>query len=187
MHFVWKIPTEETETNLLRCNLEVISGIKKDLPIFQRRITKREFKNALGFAAPSHLMRKIFKELTSDNSAPSNLTEAEIDRRLDFSLLSGDSDIMVDLRHQSASKESKYEVFFKATENYLQEDVGVACHERRHNQELYLAKAVSFRDLHDPSNQWSLKIPLFHQSSGQDINFSQSTQLQIHPNTSKRG
>lgn len=94
-------------------------------------------------------MRKIFKELTLDNSAAANLTEAEIDRRLDFSLLSGDPSIMVDLRHQSKEKESQFEVFFKATENYLKEDVGIACHERRHNEELYLAKAVSFRDLHD--------------------------------------
>ena len=75
--------------------------------------------------------------MTSVNSAASNLTEAEIDRRLDLSFLCGDS------RQQSVSKERKYEVFFKAMENHFQEDVRVACHERRHNQELYLAKAVS--------------------------------------------
>ena len=31
---------------------------------------------------------------------------------------------------------------------YLQEDIGVACHDRRHTEQLYVAKAVSFHDLH---------------------------------------
>ena len=33
-------------------------------------------------------------------------------------------------------------------QRYLSEDVGVACHEQRHGQQLYLAKAVSLKDLH---------------------------------------
>jgi len=57
MHFVWRIPAEETETNLLCRNLEVISAIKKEMPTFQRRITKTEFRNALGFAVPSHFIK----------------------------------------------------------------------------------------------------------------------------------
>jgi hypothetical protein len=33
-------------------------------------------------------------------------------------------------------------------ERYLAEDVGVACQDRRHGEQLYLAKAVSIADLH---------------------------------------
>ena len=39
-------------------------------------------------------------------------------------------------------------ILFSETEKYLSEVVGVACHERSHGEQLYLAKAVSFNDLH---------------------------------------
>jgi len=149
MHFVWKIPSFYSETELIKKNLQTISEIRKNIPIYERRITKREFKNSYGFAAPSHVLRSIFKNLTKDQSASLDFNETEIDRRLEFSLMSGDEAIMVDLRQQNTgSKDSRFEEFFKETEKYLKEEVGVAVHERRHTQELYLAKAVSFRDLH---------------------------------------
>ena len=59
MHFLWKIPSFETETNLIGRNLKVISDISQIL-IYERRITKREFKNAFGFAAPIRTLRAIF-------------------------------------------------------------------------------------------------------------------------------
>ena len=40
MHFVWKIPNDETETDLINRNLNVISEIRKQIPTFERRITK---------------------------------------------------------------------------------------------------------------------------------------------------
>ena len=149
MHFLWKIPSNETETNLIKHNLTLINDIDKAIPIYERRITKREFKNSFGYAAPSHTLRAIFSNLTGDKSSAANLTEAEIDRRLEFCLMSEDQNIIVDLRNQpQEGKPGKYETFFKAVEKYLQDDIGVACHERRHNQELYVAKAISFPDLH---------------------------------------
>ena len=98
MHFAWKIPNDETETDLKNRNLNLISEIRKQIPTFERRITKKEFKNAFSFAAPSHTLRTIFKQLTGDKSAATNVTEAKIDRRLEFALLSGDESIIVDLR-----------------------------------------------------------------------------------------
>lgn len=90
-----------------------------------------------------------FSNLTNDKSSANDYNASEIDRRFEYSLMAGDEGILVDLRHQKLEKkESRFEVFFKETEKYLKEEVGVAVHERRHNQELYLAKAVSFRDLH---------------------------------------
>ena len=83
-------------------NLETISAIRKDIPSYERRITKREFKNAFGFFAPSYILRNIFKNLTNDQSAAHDFNEAEIDRRLEFSLMTGDEGIMVDLRQQKS-------------------------------------------------------------------------------------
>ena len=53
-----------------------------------------------------------------------------------------------DLRNQSPDVKDTFHVFFEATEKFLRNEVGVACHDRHHGQQLYLAKAVSFQDLH---------------------------------------
>ena len=149
MHFIWKTPTHQSESEAIQNNLNVIRKIEKDIPIFERRVTKREFQNAYGFVSSPHVLRSIFQNLTGDHSASNNMSEREIDHRFEFALLCEDPNIIVDLRNQSKSRDTKFKLFFSETEKYLKSVVGVAVHERRHNQELYLAKAVSFRDLHD--------------------------------------
>jgi len=53
------------------------------------------------------------------------------------------------LRNQPpANKKDRFKIFFETTEKYLSNDVGAACHDRRHGEQLYLAKAISFADLH---------------------------------------
>ena len=67
--------------------------------------------------------------------------------------------IVVDLRNQAPNeKQDTYgaKSFFAEAEKYLNEEVGVTIQERQHGEQLYLAKAVSFRDLH---NIVSTKIP----------------------------
>ena len=64
-------------------------------------------------------------------------------------MLNEDAGILVDLRHQGGNKKGDtFSAFFKATEEYLAEDVGVACQERRHGKQLYLAKSVSVKYLY---------------------------------------
>lgn len=53
------------------------------------------------------------------------------------------------MRHASPEhKNESFRPFFQECEKYLSEDVGVAVQERRRGEMLYLAKAVSIRDLH---------------------------------------
>ena len=88
--------------------------------------------------------------MTSDQSAATSLTEKQVDDRFQYALLCEEPDILADLRHQPKERKSDtFTAFFKEAEKYLAEDVGVACQERRHGEQLYLAKAVSIRDLHD--------------------------------------
>ena len=64
-------------------------------------------------------------------------------------MLSEDPDIIVNLRHLLPDKKKdSFRDFFTETERYLSEDIVVAVQERRHGQQLYLAKAVSLKDLH---------------------------------------
>ena len=120
-----------------------------------------------GFVASSHVLQNIFADLTGDSRAAPNLATKEINERFQMSLLLEEPGINVDLRTQPKEKDSDaFECFFKETERYLQEEVGTPVQERRHTESLYLAKAISFNDLHKricdrvpegtpiPSKQW---------------------------------
>ena len=113
------------------------------------QITLKTFKETYDFATSKVVLRSMFRDLSQDGSAPLNLSQSEIYQWKDFALLLEDSGIIVDFRNQApANKHDKFSVFFKATEKYLSNDVGVVCHDRRHGEQLYLAKAISFSDLH---------------------------------------
>jgi hypothetical protein len=149
LHFVWRINETDSESDLINKCCAVIRKIEREVPIYERRITKREFLNSFGFVADPFAMRGIFRELTRDQSAASSMSEREIDKRFNYAVLSEDPGILVDLRHTSPErKKDSFRPFFVECEQYLQEDIGVAVQERRHGQMLYLAKAVSIKDLH---------------------------------------
>ncbi|XP_064646150.1 uncharacterized protein LOC135499336 [Lineus longissimus] len=149
LHFVWKGLDGDGVGRTVDLCTKVIAKIESEVPIYERRITKQNFIKAFGFVADSVALRAIFSQLTRDNSAPVNLNSQEIDERFKFAMLSEDAGIMVDLRHQGPeNRPDTFREFFEATEKYLAEDIGVACQERRHGEQLYLAKAVSLKDLH---------------------------------------
>ena len=149
LHFVWKVDEVDDESNLINKCCSLVRQIEREIPIYKRRITKREFMNAFGFVSNPVALRGIFRELTGDKAATSSANESEIDRRFQYAVLSEDPGILVDLRHASPDhKKDSFRPFFQECEKYLSEDVGVAVQERRHGDMLYLAKAISIKDLH---------------------------------------
>ena len=149
LHFIWKVGENASEGEVIhKCN-EVIRAIESEVPVYERRITKKQFMHCFGFIENPVALRAIFKELTGDQSAPANLNQSEIDKRFAHAMLSEDPDIIVNLRHLLPDKKKdSFRDFFTETERYLSEDIVVAVQERRHGQQLYLAKAVSLKDLH---------------------------------------
>ena len=149
LHFIWRAVEELPEGEMINRCSEVIRNIEAEAPKYERRITKKQFMHAYGFVGDDVALRAIFRDLTGDQSAPANLTESEIDKRFAHAMLCEDPAIIVDLRHlPPQNKRDSFQEFFAETERYLSDDVGVAVQERRHGQELYLAKAVSLKDLH---------------------------------------
>ncbi|XP_014674480.1 PREDICTED: uncharacterized protein LOC106814652 [Priapulus caudatus] len=149
LHFVWRIePTGDPQAIINGC-LKVKQKIEADAPVFERRITKREFMRAYGFVSQRVALRSIFKNLTGDQSAAHDTDEKAIDKRFQVALLCEDPGIVVDLRTvKLPNQRDTFATFFAETERYLSEEVGVAVQERRHGEQLYLAKAVSLNDLH---------------------------------------
>lgn len=149
LHFIWKVEQNEDEGELINRCCQVIRTIESEAPVYERRISKRYFMQSFGFIGNPVTLRAIFKELTGDQSAPINLNQSEIDERFSHAMLSEDSGIVVDLRNlPQDKKKDTFRDFFAETERYLAEEIGVAVQERRHGQELNLAKAVSLNDLH---------------------------------------
>ncbi len=83
MHFVWKIPDDLTETELLQWNMTIQHELKKCLPRYHTRAMKREFIHSFGkvtHAKPAFL-REAYRRLTDDASAASSLEEVEVNSR----------------------------------------------------------------------------------------------------------
>ena len=78
----------------------------------------------------------MFRDLTGDKSASVNLSTVEIDQRMNYGLLCEDSGILVDLMNQPSNNtdSDRFKVFFEETEQYLSNDLSVACHGWRHGE-----------------------------------------------------
>ena len=115
----------------------------------------------------------MFRHLTKDDSSSNRPNKNEIDKRFEYALLCEDSGIIVDLRNQTPTlKKDTFRDFFEATDKFLKNDVGVACYDRRHGEQLYLARAVSFKDLYRQVKERHLRVRKFHLSNGFATNSS---------------
>ena len=113
LHFVWKIDDQVSEGDLLNKCLNIIRKIEEDAPLYERKITKKEFKHVFGFVTNPVALRAIFRDLT---------------KAILVAILKG-----IDLRNQSPDvKKDTFRVFFEATEKFLRNEVGVAYHDWRH-------------------------------------------------------
>lgn len=84
---------------------------------------------------------------TGDASAASQLSEEEVNERVQMYVDMEDPDIVVDLREHNSGHKSKYDIFWNEVDKFLQENVGLAVEERRHSQVTHIARAISVRDL----------------------------------------
>ena len=94
LHFIWKIDDQVSEGDLLNKCLNIIRKIEEDAPIYERKITKREFKHVFGSVTNPVALRAIFQDLTKDNSGSNSLNEKEIDKRFEHAILCEDPSIL---------------------------------------------------------------------------------------------
>ena len=86
---------------------------------------------------------------TGDHSVPSNLTEAEVDERMQQLIDMEDPDVVVDLRHLNQGTFPKYNAFWTECAKLVNEDIGSAVDDQCHGEVTHLAHALSIRDLRD--------------------------------------
>ena len=97
--------------------------------------------------------QNIIHTILGDDSAASNLTEAEVDKRMHLLIDMEDPDVIPDLRHtnNSSASTTKYELFWNACDTFLNEET--AADERRHDVITHMARAISLRDLRSQVTQ----------------------------------
>ena len=108
----------------------------------------QDFINMYGRLTPStppYALGDIHKALTKDQHASCTTNEKEIDMSIKEALESEDADIIVDLREFHGRSTDHYKVFWEIFETYLSEPTAV--HEHRHDSVVFMAKAISVRDL----------------------------------------
>ena len=91
------------------------------------------------------VLRSLYRDLTGDSSAATNVHEADIDERVRLLVDMEDPDVVLDLRASHTGHKSQYDVFWGECQKFL-EKVGTPVDERRRGLVTHLARAISARD-----------------------------------------
>ncbi len=168
-NFLWKVPVDLTEADLVASNAPVIAKIEEDLPKYHTRVMRKKFINTCSLICSNvkpAVLRYIYRTLTGDSSSADSARQQVVDSRVEQAFEMEDPDIILDLREHNKGQPCKYETFFEQTAQYLESVVEVAAHERRQDQVGHLSAALSVRDLREqvakgcpegtaiPSEQW---------------------------------
>ena len=159
MHFVWRYDCAESTESVMQRSLPVIEIIKPLLPQYHTRAMRRSLFSKFGRVTKGikpAVLRAFYREISGDSSASTNLVEAEIDKRVQLVLdmEPEDPNNVIDLRSlNSSSGRAKYDVFWDQCSRFLNESVGTAVDDRRHDNVVHLAQAISIRDLRNQVEQ----------------------------------
>lgn len=149
LHFLWKV-SGSSSTEYMSRSQSTIEKAKEEIPVYHTRAMRRALFEKFGRIAPTMkpaILRGLYRELTNDVCAPSCLSEAEIDERVQMVLDMEDPNVVIDLRHLNSGRKGQYDIFWEQCKVYLEECVGTAVDDRRHTTVTHLANAVSARDL----------------------------------------
>ena len=119
----------------------------------------------------------MYKELTGDCSASCNLDQSEIEKRVKLAIDMEDSDIIVDLRHLNSGRKSIYDSFWLECSKFIQETIGQAVDDRRHQQVTHFATAMSVPDLISEVAKTYRREHLFHVNHGYVFSFGPKTDI----------
>lgn len=144
--YVWKIPENIPDAELLTTSTRIVQGLRQNLFEFHTRQMRRDFRhkfsNLGGSRIPPHIMRATYAELTLDASADQN---PEIDQRARMAILGEDPELIIDMRHLNKGRPGDtFNQFFEQLEKEVQSIM--AADERRNNVE-HISHYISVPDL----------------------------------------
>ena len=160
IHWIWQSDATSID-NAPQTVQPIIERLKQNIPQYHMRAMQREVYAKFGLVSANTkkaVLRHLYKDFVCDSSASANLSEAEIDSRVNLLFELEDPSLVYDLRHHLAGRQAKFDTFWDEAKKFIEEDVGVAVDDRRHSTVLHVAKAVSVRDLREQvvsrSEEW---------------------------------
>ena len=156
LHFIWKTIPSETEQDRMKKNMTLRDELKQGFPLYSTRVMRREFIQIFGRVTntKSAFLREMYRQLTGDQSASTNLVESEVDARIKEIIEYEDPDLVWDLRVNNKGIE-KYDIFLEHCQKYIDSCVQTAVDDRRHDELdsdntviTHLATAMSANDLY---------------------------------------
>ena len=142
LHFMWLCDNDPDEQRRAQKYCE------DEVPVYHSRMLKRKFMDVADTLSvtPCKAML-LYKLATDDASAARTSAEDAIDKRLEEYVSLKDESIVYDLRAVNGKAEI-YSEFFNKEEEVINTEVSLAVDERRHDQVVHLAKAMSVQDLY---------------------------------------
>eukprot|EP00117_Sycon_ciliatum_P025894 scpid75942/ scgid21385/ len=100
VHFVWRIPEDVDDSELLQRNVRIQQEVKALIPKFHTRIMRREFIQLFGSLTNTKpaFLREAYRRLTGDTSASITTDQAAVDKRIAELFETEDPDLIWDLR-----------------------------------------------------------------------------------------
>ena len=143
LHFVFKHDCDPQKS------LDAVKKIEQELPKYHDKYVKAAFQRAARQLSVTPMISRFLYHLaTHDASAPVNEKSKEIDKRVMNFIEYEDEEIILDLRTVCQKGDTAFSDFFDTARIIIEEKVGTAVDERRHDDTLHLAAALSAADLY---------------------------------------
>ena len=128
LHFVWKVNINDNQFQFQQNNDKTKKELRQQFPTYHSRAMRKEFVQHFGRATgvKSGILREAYRRLTNDQSAASNVTEEEIDKRIQCLLDNEDPDLIRNLRLTNSGRPEEYHVFLEKCQEFVQGKVETA-------------------------------------------------------------
>ena len=145
--FIQRIPELMSQHEISNALVRFHATVQPKIPIYHTRAMRGEFVNQVKLLShgkiPSHVSRNIYRSLTGDSST--EITNSEIDKRVQLALDTNDPDLIVDLRNLNSGRPGDtFQVFFDELAKYVEE---ITAADERHHGVAHMSEFLSLRDM----------------------------------------
>ena len=121
LHFVWKLGIADDDGVRQQKNDGTKDKLKPQFPVYHSRAMRRDFISTFGrvTGVKSAFLREEYRRLTGDSAVARNMSEQEIDSRIQQALEHEDPEILWDLRVNNTGRPEDYSIFLQKCQDFI--------------------------------------------------------------------
>ena len=133
LHFVWKLGIADDDGVRQQENDKTKDKLKSQFPVYHSRATRRDFISTFGrvTGVKSAFLREAYRRLTGDSAAARNMSEQEVDSRIQQALEHEDPEILWDFRVNNTGRPEDCSIFLQKCQDFIKGKVETAVDDRR--------------------------------------------------------